>query len=88
MHSKEFIEKTIRETMKDVSGISDIESDFNLLDTEIAIHPPNFIYIFDILEKRLDLPIHKILIDNTFEVMTIANLTDALFDLNYQKGNE
>ena len=88
MLSQEFIEKTIREALENVCGISDIESDVSLLEKEIAIHPANFVYIFDILEEKLGLPIHNILTDRTFEVMTVANLTNALLDLNDRKGNE
>jgi hypothetical protein len=88
MHSKEAIEKTIREAVKDVTGIAFLEKDASLIDRELDIIPANFLYIFDILEEKLQLPIHDVLINHTFEVMTVENLTDALFKLELRGYTE
>ncbi|SHH84864.1 hypothetical protein SAMN02745823_01176 [Sporobacter termitidis DSM 10068] len=81
MNSKEVIENTIRDAVKDVTGITNLEKDASLIDRELAIIPACFLYIFDILEKKLELPVYNIFKDHTFEVMTVENLTNALFEL-------
>jgi len=81
-HSEKFVEKRIREALKDVIGITDIDSDANLLDTEQNINPVDFIYIFDMLEKNLNLPVHDIFSSRTFDVMTVENLTNAFLKLD------
>lgn len=81
MHSKESIEKTIQEAVMNVTGIEVFEKDTSLIDKKLNIIPANILYIFDILEKKLQLPVHDIFINHTFEVMTVENLADALFQL-------
>ena len=81
MHSKEMIEDIIRDAVKNVTGITALERDTNLIDQELKIIPVDFLYIFDILEKKLQVPAHNIFIDHTFEVMSVAKLADALFEL-------
>jgi hypothetical protein len=73
--------KLIRKTVSDVSGISDFENDASLIDGTLPIAPVNFVYIFGALEKALNLPVHDILKDHTFNVMTVENLADAILAL-------
>lgn len=80
MHSKEAIERTIRLAIKDVTGITELKINESLIDREMGIIPANFLYIFDILEKKLQLPTYDIF-NHTFEVMTVENLTNSLFEL-------
>lgn len=82
MYSKEGIEKAIREAVKDVTGITIFDKDTSLIDSKMNILPAQFLYIFDLLEKKLQIPVHDIYIKQTFEVMTVGNLTDALFELD------
>jgi hypothetical protein len=88
MNLKESIEKTIREAIKNVTGITALDEDDSLLDRELNILPANFLYIFDILEEKLKLPVHDIFIDHTYEVMTVKNLTNALLVLETQGYTE
>ena len=81
MHSKKMIENIIRDAVKNVTGIIELKKDDSLIDKELKIIPADFIYIFDILRERLQLPVHDIFVKHTFEVMTIENMTDALFEL-------
>jgi hypothetical protein len=81
MDSREDIEKAIREAVGDVTGITGLDDDANLTDTALGIAPANFLYIFDILERRLQVPAHDVLKTSGYQVMGIKNLTDALYEL-------
>jgi hypothetical protein len=79
--SKEYIEKTLRETIKDITGITDLAGDACLVGRELNIVPVNFLYIFDKLAKTLQLDVYDILKDNSYQVMTVDKLTDAVYSL-------
>jgi len=81
-NTKEDIEQAIRDAVGRVTGITELDSDLNLVSKELGIAPANFLYIFDIFEKALGLPIHDILKSNNYQVMTVANLTEALYALD------
>jgi hypothetical protein len=81
MNTKDSIMTLIRKTVSDVTGISDFENDTSLIDGSLPIAPVNFVYIFNALEKTLNLPVHDILKDHTFNVMTVENLADAILAL-------
>jgi len=81
MISKTEVEKAIRDTIEAVTGKSDLESDASLIDREMGIHPATFLYIFDKLEKDLQLDVCDVLRTQTFQVMTIGKLTDAIHSL-------
>ena len=88
MYSKSAIEKTIQNTIKDVTGIAALEKDASLIDRELDIHPAKFLYIFDILERELMIPVHEVFTTQSFDVMTIGNLTDAILELESQNRAE
>jgi hypothetical protein len=81
MHSKEVIGALIHEAVKTVTGIDLLDDDSCLVDRTLGIHPADIIYIFEIIEERLKLPIHSIFINNNSEVMIIKNLINALSEL-------
>ena len=81
MRAKEDIEKVLRRVLSDFVTGDDIGMDASLLDREIGIAPVDFLYIFDALEKELSLNVHSILENNTYHVMTIRMLTDAIFNM-------
>lgn len=81
MHSKKDVEKIVREVVMNVTGINKLENYDSLVGKDLNINPADFLYIFDILEKQFQLPVHDIFISHTFEVMTIGNMTDVLFEL-------
>jgi len=81
VNSYENIEKVVREAITDVTGLTDISKDANLLDQEMEILPTNFLYIFDIIEEKLGLNIGGILEHQTYSVMTIENLVCAIVNL-------
>lgn len=81
MHTKAEIETTIRKALDKVVKCGDIDENSCLLDKEAKIIPSNFIYIFDEIEHMLDLPVCKIFENNTYEVMTVKNLTEAIYKL-------
>ena len=85
MQSQKTIEEAIKETIKEVTGISDLDKDSNLVYLEIGIAPASFLYIFDILAKKLKIDIYEILKTRTYEVMTINNLAKALYELQHDE---
>ena len=82
MKTKDSIEQVVRESIAEVVGERELSVNANLLDTETGIVPVNFLYIFDLLEKKLCLPVCEIFVDHGYDVMTITGLTDALFKLD------
>ena len=74
MLTTEEIKEIIRDVIKQVVGIDPVDENTNLLDSEIGIFPAYFIYIFDMISKKTELPVCRILETSTFEVMTIYNL--------------
>ena len=80
MNSRVFIEKVICDTIRDVSGIEHLEKDASLIGRDSGISPVDFLYIFDLLEKQLQMPVSDIFINYTFEVVTVNNLAAALIN--------
>lgn len=74
----------IKDAVWKVTGITIESEEISLLDTKLDIPPADFLYIFDILEKNLELPVTEIFQDSNYIVMKVNNLSDALFKL-YQK---
>ena len=81
MLTKEQIEKSIRDAVCEVTGKKDFGSLDSLIDKDSGIMPVNFLYIFDILEKELNLPVCKVFENNGYDVMCVKNLTDAIYSL-------
>lgn len=81
MHTKEHIIQSIRYAIYKVTGLTNIDKNRSLIDKETKIAPVNFLYIFDILENELQLPVCKIFEDNTYEVMCIENLANAIYKI-------
>jgi len=81
MQTKEVIQAAIYDAVREVTGISHFEKNASLIDKDLRIGPASFLYIFDILEKQLQVPACDIFQNHTYEVMTISNLTEALFAL-------
>jgi hypothetical protein len=86
MYSKEVIESSVREAVKMVTGIDNLNLDSCLVDRDMGIYPVDIIYIFEILEDQLKLPINEIFETNNAEVMIIRNLVNTLFALTLNNG--
>jgi len=78
--SIENIEREIRIAIKTITNLDNLDNNANLLDQYLGIIPVDFIYIFDIIESKYSDKIYKILIDHSFHVMTIKNLSIAIFE--------
>ena len=71
----------ILDTVWEVCGVR-IESETeNLLDRKFGIYPADFLYIFDLLEKKLQVPAVDVLKDSEYTVMEAGRLSDALWKL-------
>ena len=53
----------------------------NLLDNRLNIRPADFLYIFDLLEKKLHVPAADILRDHDHTIMEVGAMGDALLKL-------
>jgi len=82
MHTKESVETAIRESIFDVTGVAKLEGNSSLVGKELDINPVAFLYIFDILEKRLRLPVYDVFTKYGYNVMTVDNLATALLELS------
>lgn len=75
----------IRETVYEVTKVRVDEQESNLLDTRFHIHPADFLYIFDLLEKKLKIPAVNILIGRNYTIMRIDHMSEALIGLIEEK---
>ena len=80
MYTKNDIENAVRDSIKSVTGIEALDKDASLVDSILGISPASFLYIFDILENNYLLSAYDILRTKDFHIMTIKNLTDALYE--------
>ena len=85
MKDMEEISKAICNAITEVTGVVSLDKDASLISRDSGIAPASFLYIFDILEKQLQIPVHDIFKTHTFEVMTTDGLTAAIYNLNMQK---
>lgn len=81
MKSMNNIEASIRKAIAQVVNITDIDGDIYLVSRDLGIFPADFIYIFDIIENDVGLPVYSIFEGNNYEVMTINNLVRAIYEL-------
>jgi len=86
MQLRDAIEKAIFDAVENVTDITQLNKDTSLISRELGIVPVDFLYVFDILQQRLQLSVYEIFRNHTYEVMTVGNLIDALFDLASQQS--
>jgi hypothetical protein len=81
MISKADIKAYIKKAVKDTIGSEPLDGDASLLGAGLNIPPAGFLYIFDILEQQLRLPICDVFTNHSFDVMSVDNLTDAIYEM-------
>ena len=81
MISKEKIRKALVNILNEVTDVKDVGEDTILVSENVGIFPADFIYIFDALERELSLPVFKIFENSNYSVMTVKNLTEAIYKL-------
>ena len=87
MVTYETIENNIREAIESVTCIRIIDGDTSLISKDMDIAPSDFLYIFDILERKLQINVHAVLAASTYQVMTVRNLSGAIFDMGGDAWN-
>ena len=75
------IEQLIVNIIKDVCEINITDKDLNLLSDKAEITMADFLYVFDELEKQLNLPVVSILEHNDYTVFTVRNIASEIFKL-------
>lgn len=80
-YEKRDLLKLIQRAVYEVRQIRVDSEKTNLLDTDLNICPADFLYIFDLLEKELHVPAVNILIGNSYRIMEIGNMSEALLEL-------
>jgi len=73
------IKQLIANAITEVTGIVNIDDNTSIIGRILGITPADIIYIFDILEQKMNIPVHSVFIHNTSEVMTIDGLSKALY---------
>lgn len=77
-YTKQEMIDLIQKTVYEVTQVKADSPETNLLDTRLAIHPADFLYIFDLLEKELKIPVVTILINHDYTIMRIDQMSEAL----------
>jgi len=85
MKTVENIEQLLVSIIKDICEINVDDKDLNLLSDEADITMADFLYVFDILEKQLDLPVVSILEHNDYTVFTVRNIASEIYKLQLNK---
>lgn len=79
--TKQEVISLIQETVYEITDVK-IESDeISLLDSSLGINPSDFLYIFDCLEEKLNVPVSNILKGSRYNVMVIDNFSDAVLKM-------
>ena len=77
--SRQDVERIIKQVVMDVTSLTGLEESTNLLDRELSIFPADFLYIFDLLERELQVDVYSILRNNTYRMMTVGVMADELY---------
>lgn len=71
----------IKKIVYEVTNVKVEDETVNLLDNRLDIHPADFLYIFDLLEKELHFPVTDILRNHDHTIMEIGVMGDVLMKL-------
>ena len=82
-YTREEIRECVIDVMKEVT-LCEIK-DGSLIDKNLGIHPADFLYIFEILEDKLKVPIVEILMNSDYTVMQLDKFCNALWELQKVK---
>lgn len=80
-YTKKDIRNLIRKIVFDVTKVHVESENTSLLDTRLKIHPADFLYIFDLLEKELHIPVVNIFIDQDYTIMRVDRMSEAILGL-------
>ena len=78
-YEKRDLVRLIQNTVYEITEIQLDSEKVNLLDVDIC--PVDFLYIFDTLERKLHVPAVNILIGQTYQVLEIDAMSEALLEL-------
>ena len=78
---KQELIQLIKQTVYEVTNVKVEDENMNLLDNRLAIQPADFLYIFDLLEKELHVPVSDLLKNYDHTVMEVGAMSDALSEL-------
>ena len=78
MMSKAETVKIITDAVREVTDIEIKSPDTNLLGRDVGIIPADFLYIFDIVEKRTGRDMCGVIADAHYTIMTPNNLAEAI----------
>lgn len=80
-YTRKEIINLIQKTVFEVTQVRVDSEEMSLLDTRLNINPVDFLYIFDLLEKKLKIPAADIFKDHDYTVMRIDYMSEALLGL-------
>ena len=68
------LENMIISTIQDTCGVEITDRNQHLLSDAVKIPTVDYLYVFDSLEKQLNIPVTKVLEQNDYTVFTVHNL--------------
>ncbi|WP_343210150.1 hypothetical protein [Anaerolentibacter hominis] len=68
------VKKEIIQTVERISGVTPLDINENLLSDRMKISFPDFLYIFDKLDREFNIPVHNILIQDDYSLLTVEGL--------------
>lgn len=80
-YTQDEIIEMIKNTILEVTGVRIVSDTDNLLDTKYDINPAEYLYVFDVLEKKLQLPVTDIFKDSDYTIMQPDHLCKAFADM-------
>lgn len=80
-YTEKDIIQLIHDTVWEVTQIKVVSDDISLLDAKLGINPADFLYVFEIFEKKLEIPVIDIFKNNNYLVMKVSNLSKAFYNI-------
>jgi DNA-dependent RNA polymerase auxiliary subunit epsilon len=78
----------IVDTIEEICKIKIDNFDRNLLGNSYPIPVAEFLYVFVELEKKLNIPVAKILEYNSYEVFTVNRLSEEILNYHAESGRQ
>ena len=80
-YTKKEIISIIQNTVREVTKVNVDSDNVTLLNLQLDIHPADFLYIFDELERRLEIPVTEVLKGYDYSIFRVDKLSDAFMEM-------
>ena len=86
MYSKEKIADIVKNAIYEVTKIRIDNDDINLLSEELKIFPADFLYVFEIIERNIEVSIGSIFVDYGYEAFEVKRFIKIICELYYSSN--